>query len=58
MLQNVGTDTAYGVHVDVGDLLVDAPATDFDEFPSGHSEEYLFLFHLGTESTHIAVTWH
>jgi hypothetical protein len=58
VLQNAGTDFAYGVHVDVGDMIVDADATDYDEFPPGHSEEYMLLFHLGTETTHMTVTWH
>jgi hypothetical protein len=58
VLKNVGTDTAYGVHVDVGDLLVESTATNFDEFPAGRAEEYLLLFFLGAETTHMTVKWH
>lgn len=59
VLTNVGTNSAYGVHVDTGDLHVDESAQyDFDEFPAGHPERYLLLRTMGTMTGHVLVTSH
>jgi len=58
VLHNQGTQSAYGVHVDRGDLVVEGGGTaDFDEFPSGHRESYV-LAGGNTPTNSIMVIWH
>lgn len=60
VLSNAGTDTAYGVHVDLRALYVrgDPGRCEFDEFPSGYAERYPLAGDGRTRATHIGVTWH
>ena len=58
LLRNAGTHSAYGVHVDAGDLGFDDDVTDYDEFESGRAEPYMFARTLGSTSSGIVVTWH
>lgn len=57
VLAHEGTDPAYGVHVDAGELLTRGP-TEFDRFPPGHSESYLLSRAFGMSTDRIIVTWH
>jgi hypothetical protein len=57
-LVNDGTDTAYGVHVDTGELGVGEQDTDYDELHSGQAVEFLLSPNLATTSRHVTVTWH
>jgi hypothetical protein len=57
-LVNDGTDTAYGVQVDTGELGVGEQETDYDELHSGQAVEFLLSPNLATTSRHVAVTWH
>ena len=57
-LVNDGTDTAYGVHVDTGELGVGEQHTDYDELHSGQDVGFLLSPDLATTSRHVTVTWH
>ncbi|HYJ69618.1 MAG TPA: hypothetical protein VEX15_18350 [Nocardioidaceae bacterium] len=54
-LWNKGTDSAYGVYVDVGRFGGDV---SYDEFPSGHPERLHLSPLFGQEDRHITVTWY
>jgi hypothetical protein len=59
LLWNVGTDTAYGVHVDTGGLGMQDEITDFDEFEAGSEQRYLLSRTMGSgQDEHVVVTWH
>jgi hypothetical protein len=58
LLRNAGTHSAYGVHVDAGDLGFENDVTDYDAFESGRAEPYMFARTLGSTSSGIVVTWH
>jgi hypothetical protein len=59
LLRNVGTDTAYEVHVDTGGMGVQDEITDFDEFEAGSEHRYLLARTMGPGQTdHVVVTWH
>ncbi|KPM55688.1 hypothetical protein ACG83_10405 [Frankia sp. R43] len=58
-LQQAGTDTAYGVHVDTGDLLGSSgQVTTFNEFPAGDQQQLVLLRTTDTTTERIEVTWH
>ncbi|HET6752843.1 MAG TPA: hypothetical protein VFH23_02685, partial [Jiangellaceae bacterium] len=57
-LVNDGTDTAYAVHVDTGELGVGEQDTDYDELHSGQAEGFFLSPNLATTSRHVTVTWH
>ncbi|MDX8053696.1 hypothetical protein SK571_30360 [Lentzea sp. BCCO 10_0798] len=59
LLQNVGTDSAYGVHIDTGGMGDQDEVVDFDEFQAD-SEHRLFLAVTfdGGQADHVVVTWH
>jgi len=46
LLRNVGTDTAYGVHVETGGMGTVEEAQGFDEFEAGSKHRY-FLARTG-----------
>ncbi|MDV6014274.1 hypothetical protein [Haloechinothrix sp. LS1_15] len=56
LLRNEGTDTAYDVRVDVGDIACRGPV-HVGEFPPGHVERYQLFRPLGTVSDAVTVTW-
>ncbi len=59
VLRNVGTDTAYGVHVDTGGLGFEDETTDFDAFDAGFAERYMLARTMGPNlASHVVVTWH
>jgi hypothetical protein len=58
LLRNKGTESAFGVHVDPGNLR-SRGEMDFDEFPAREARRYLFVRTLGSDQTdHVLVTWH
>ncbi|MEX5637225.1 hypothetical protein [Parafrankia sp. FMc2] len=58
ILRNSGTDSAYAVHVDTGDLGGGGQATDFDEFKA-EEEQMLFLIKTyGTRTEYVEIVWH
>ncbi|MDX8036748.1 hypothetical protein SK803_41690 [Lentzea sp. BCCO 10_0856] len=59
LLRNVGTDSAYGVHVDTGGLGVQGEVTDFEEFEAESEHRYLLAKTFnGNQADHVLVTWH
>ncbi|TDE13577.1 hypothetical protein [Jiangella asiatica] len=58
VLRNDGNSTAYGVRVDVGDLVRHEGAAAIDEFPPGRAEKYMLIQPLQLRVTEIRVTWH
>jgi hypothetical protein len=58
LLSNTGTDPAYGVHVDTGDLGIGGEVTDYDVFGPGQTEEVLLSPSLASTTTHVEVSWH
>lgn len=58
-LHNLGTDTAFGVHVDTGGMGVQDEVTDIDEFPSGDAPRYLLARTMDpSQADYVLVTWH
>lgn len=57
-LSHRGTDIAYGVNVDAGDLRIDGEVYDFEEFPPGHSERIYLSPSRATVTSHVTVSWH
>ncbi|MCK9876604.1 hypothetical protein MXD59_12585 [Frankia sp. Ag45/Mut15] len=57
-LHHSGTDSAYGVHVDIGDLDSAGRQTDFDEIPPGLDHLLYLSQGFETATTHIVVSWH
>lgn len=58
ILRNRGTDSAYGVQVELGALHGPGGPRTFDEFESDHAETYVLLRAFGSETTHLVVKWH
>jgi len=58
VLQNAGTDPAYGVHVDTGGLGVHGEITDFAEFDADEEQQFILSRSLGQEPSHVVVAWH
>ncbi|MGI5506432.1 hypothetical protein [Lentzea sp. CA-135723] len=59
LLRNVGTDSAYGVHVNTGGMGVQDEVTDFDEFESDREQRFFLVSTYDPEQEeHIVVTWH
>jgi hypothetical protein len=58
MLSHLGTDIAYGVNVDAGDLRVDGEMYDFKVFPPGHAEPIYLSRSMATVTSHVTVSWH
>jgi hypothetical protein len=59
VLQNVGTATAYGVHVDTGGLGFQDEVTDFEEFEADGEHRYLLTRTMDPDQAdHVVVTWH
>lgn len=58
LIRNEGTDPAYAVHVDVGDLGVHGQQTEFEEWPADHAEKFILARTLDSTTTHVEVTWH
>jgi hypothetical protein len=58
LLRNIGTDTAYWVHVDMGGMGVAGEVEDFEEFPPGEVHRYVLARIFGDKLDHIVVTWH
>ncbi|KPM55904.1 hypothetical protein CcI49_22335 [Frankia sp. CcI49] len=57
LLRNTGTDTAYGVHIDTGDLRVANQTLDFDEIKAD-TEHTLYLARtMRTTTDRIEITW-
>ena len=57
-LVNDGTDTAYAVHVDTGELGVGEQDTDYNELASGQAVGFFLSPNLAATSRHVSVTWH
>jgi len=60
-LRNRGTDTAYGVHVDLGGMgIVGDEPVDLPEFPTDYAYQYLLRADgLGSSGQEfVQVTWH
>ena len=58
LLHNQGTDSAYGVHVDGGEQVVEGgDEPEIDEFPADDHREYFFDAAPG-EPRRIEVSWH
>jgi hypothetical protein len=58
MLSHKGTDIAYDVHVDAGDLRVDGEVYDFKEFSPGQAERIYLSPSLASVTSHVTVSWH
>lgn len=58
ILRNSGTDTAYAVHVDTGDLGIDDQATDFDEFKAEEEHPLYLIKTYGTRTERVEIIWH
>ncbi|CAM3385628.1 hypothetical protein KIPE111705_05800 [Kibdelosporangium persicum] len=56
LLRNAGTDCAYAVHVETGEMPARGEV-DFAEFPAGDAHKYVFMKSWGGPD-HIVVTWH
>lgn len=56
-LSNNGTDAAYRVVIDAGDVLV-AGETEFDVFPAGHAVRILLSRTFQSATDTAKVTWH
>jgi hypothetical protein len=60
LLQNTGTDSAYGVHIDTGGLGgYQDEVTDFEQFESSRGHRlWLARTMASDQSDHVTVTWH
>lgn len=59
VLRHAGTDTAYGVHVDLGGRRFAGPSADIDEIESGEELVYVLSRGLGRSiSDYMVVSWH
>jgi len=59
VLINTGTDAAYGVHVDTGNLGVMGEDTDFEVFEPGDQHRFLLSRRVDADLVeHVVVTWH
>ncbi len=59
LLRNVGTDTAYGVHVNTGGLGFQDEVTDFEEFEADREHRYFLARTMDPDlAEHVVVTWH
>jgi hypothetical protein len=59
LLRNIGTDTAYGVHVDTEGLGTAGEIEDFEEFSPDDAHRYLLsTTHECDGTERIVVTWH
>ncbi|MBA0126467.1 hypothetical protein H0B56_13030 [Haloechinothrix sp. YIM 98757] len=56
LLRNEGSDPAYDVRIDVGDMACRGPV-HIMEFPPGHVERYQLFRPLGTVTAALTVTW-
>jgi hypothetical protein len=58
VLHNHGTESAYDVHVELGDFqLRGGGEEDFTEFPADHAESYHFGRGIDSTQTSVSVTW-
>jgi hypothetical protein len=57
VLRNDGGSTAYDVHVDTGQLVVQEGSVVFDEFPPRGAEKYLLIQPLHGRMSEITVRW-
>jgi hypothetical protein len=58
-LRNVGTDTAYGVHVDTEGLGTAGEVEDIEEFSPDDAYRYFLSLTLDCDGTErVVVTWH
>lgn len=58
MLSQQGTDIAYGVNVDAGDLRVEDEVYDFEVFPPGQAERIYLSPSMATVTSHVTISWH
>lgn len=58
VLRNEGNGTAYGVRVDVGELVLHEGRAVLEEFPAGHAERYMLIQPLQVRIGEIRITWH
>ncbi|WP_129711094.1 hypothetical protein [Haloactinopolyspora alba] len=58
VLRNDGNDTAYGVRVDVRNLVRHEGSIIVDRFPPGHAERYMLIQPLELRVSEITVSWH
>ncbi len=59
LLRSVGTDSAYGVHVDTGGLGFPDEVTEFEEFAAGDEHRYTLTRTTAPElAERVVVTWH
>jgi hypothetical protein len=59
LLRNDGTASAFGVHVEAGDLAYKGHVADIEEFSAGDCREYFLERSVATgPDAHVLVTWH
>jgi len=58
LLRNEGTHSAYGVHMDAGEMPSEDKHRDFDEFKSLQAEGLVLIAYKGSGKTYIEVTYH
>jgi hypothetical protein len=59
LLRNDGTASAFGVHVETGDLAYEGHVADIEEFPAGDCREYFLERSVATgPDAHVLVTWY
>jgi hypothetical protein len=56
LMRNTGTDSAYGVHVDLAGMLSRGDV-DFDEFRAGEAHKLVLMKAASTDDG-IVITWH
>ena len=58
VLRNDGTGTAFGVLVDVGEIVLHEGSVRFNEFRPGHAERYMLIQPLEIRVHEVVVMWH
>jgi hypothetical protein len=58
LLTHQGTDDAYAVDVEVGDMYVDGEVYDFEVFRAGQTEPIYLSPGMAPGMRHVMVSWH
>jgi hypothetical protein len=58
VLTNQGTDIAYAIDLDAGDLAAAGEVYSFEQFPPGHTEPIYLVLVAENATTHVTISWH
>lgn len=58
VLRNEGDSTAYGVRLDISDLVLQEGSVVLSSFPPGHGARYMLIQPVQVHVAEISVSWH